>query len=198
MEVSSFRYCGELTREELISAHDKAIANASHLLAEAKVLFENDRYSRSYYLLCICNEELGKSLLILSSIADLIDEKIDWKKFWRIYRNHKVKRGILESMEAILAVAFGESASFNSIRDNLKAFEEFKMASLYSDIQSGVFAEPNELIKKDIAELMLSLSTKRFTFITSIPITNNMLETLSKEDIRKSRIARATRSKPLK
>ena len=75
-------------------------------LREAQILYDNERFSRAYFLLCICNKELGKSVMIASAIVDLVDGNIDWKKFWRRLRNHKDKTGTLEHMENIFILGF--------------------------------------------------------------------------------------------
>ena len=80
------RYKGSLTVEQLIIAHKKTKSNANSLYKEAQLLFENKMHARCYFLLCIANEELGKSIFVVSAIVDLIAEKIDWHKFWKKLR----------------------------------------------------------------------------------------------------------------
>ena len=49
------RYKGELTLEQLIEARNKIIDNAKSLYEEASLLYENQKYARAYFLLCIAN-----------------------------------------------------------------------------------------------------------------------------------------------
>ena len=95
------RYKGSLTVEQLIIAHKKTKSNANSLYKEAQLLFENKMHARCYFLLCIANEELGKSIFVVSAIVDLIAEKIDWHKFWKKLRNHKSKNRMIEFFENI-------------------------------------------------------------------------------------------------
>lgn len=87
--VSLARYNDSLTLEQLIVAHNKIKANAASLYNEAQLLFENEMYARSYFLLCIASEELGKSIIVISAIVDLMAEEINWRSFWKKLRNHK-------------------------------------------------------------------------------------------------------------
>ena len=96
------RYKGELTLEQLISARNKIIENAKALYEEATLLYENSKFARAYFLLCIANEELGKSLIVTSAVVGLITEKIDWHRFWKRLRNHKDKTKMIEHAENIL------------------------------------------------------------------------------------------------
>ena len=61
------RYKGELNREQMITARNKIINNAKSLYEEATILYNHDKYARAYYLLCIANEELGKSIMVTIS-----------------------------------------------------------------------------------------------------------------------------------
>ena len=69
------RYKGSLTVEQLIIAHKKTKSNATSLYKEAQLLFENKMYARCYFLLCIANEELGKSMFVSSD-----DNLTPWKE----------------------------------------------------------------------------------------------------------------------
>ena len=97
--MSLARYNDSLTLEQLIVAHNKIKANAASLYNEAQLLFENEMYARSYFLLCIASEELGKSIIVISAIVDLMAEEINWRSFWKKLRNHKDKTGTIEFFE---------------------------------------------------------------------------------------------------
>ena len=111
------RYKGSLTVEQLIIAHKKTKSNATSLYKEAQLLFENKMYARCYFLLCIANEELGKSIFVVSAIVDLIAGKIDWHKFWKKLRNHKSKTGMIEFFENMFATVYKGNIIKNLIMD---------------------------------------------------------------------------------
>lgn len=139
MEDMPARYRGPLTREQLIAASNKVMQNASNLLQEAKLLYENDRFSRSYFLLCICNEELGKLIMISSAIVDLVNNTFDWKRFWKHLRNHKDKTGTIEHIENLFISTDDNFTEPDKIQKLLPLLEELKMGSLYSDMFQNDF-----------------------------------------------------------
>lgn len=177
------RYKGELSREQLITARDKVIENAKNLFEEAQLLYTNERLSRAYFLFCICNEELGKSVMITSAIVELVNESIDWKKFWRRLRNHKDKTGTIEHLENIFISSDANFTEPNDIKKIIPELEEFKMASLYSDMFQNDFFVPDEIIPRYIVDSLLELTLKRIDFITSTVRSKDTLKNITKEDI---------------
>ena len=177
------RYKSALTREQLITALDKAIQNAQNLFSEAQILYNNERFSRTYFLLCICNEELGKYIMITSAIVELVNENIDWKKFWLRLRNHKDKTGTIEHVENIFISNDINFTNPNDIQKILPQLEEFKMASLYSDMFQNNFYEPDEIIPRHVVDSYLKLTSSRIAFISSIIKSRDILKSITKEDV---------------
>ena len=140
------RYKGSLTVEQLIIAHKKTKSNATSLYKEAQLLFENKMYARCYFLLCIANEELGKSIFVVSAIVDLIAGKIDWHKFWKKLRNHKSKTGMIEFFENMFVSSDDNLTPWKELEQRIPTLEELKMASLYSDMFQNDFFDPEEII----------------------------------------------------
>lgn len=177
------RYKGELTREQLITARDKVIENAKNLFQEAQLLYDNERLSRAYFLLCICDEELGKFIIITSAIVELVDESINWKKFWCRLRSHKDKTSIIEHMENIFISTSANFIAPDDIKKIIPKLEEFKMASLYSDMFQNDFFIPNEIIPCYIVGSLIELTSKRIDFISSTVKLKDTLKNITKEDI---------------
>ncbi|MCJ7507797.1 MAG: AbiV family abortive infection protein, partial [candidate division Zixibacteria bacterium] len=67
--------------------YNKAHNNAVELLKEAELLYDNKRYSRSYFLAFTGLEEISKSQLAADVYTGLITEN----KFNKRYLNHKKK-----------------------------------------------------------------------------------------------------------
>ena len=179
------RYKGELSLEQLILARNKIIENAKALYEEAMLLYENSKFARTYFLLCIANEELGKSLIVTSAIVDLIAEKIDWHKFWKRLRNHKDKTRMIEHAENIFVSSDENFTAPENIQKLIPVLEELKMASLYSDMFQNNFFEPNELVPQFMVAPYHRLTGNRLEFFSSFAASDETLRNVKKEDILK-------------
>lgn len=177
------RYKGSLTVEQLIIAHKKTKSNATSLYKKAQLLFENKMYARCYFLLCIANEELGKSIFVVSAIVDLIAGKIDWHKFWKKLRNHKSKTGMIEFFENMFVSSDDNLTPWKELEQRIPTLEELKMASLYSDMFQNDFFDPEEIITFNLAKSTLELTGHRIEFINTISPPDNILRLAKKEDI---------------
>ena len=177
------RYKGELSREQLIVARNKIIDNAKSLYEEASLLYENKKYARAYFLLCIANEELGKSIIVTSAIIDLIAETIDWNQFWKDFRNHKQKTRTIEHMENIFVSSDTNFTDPKEIQRLIPVLEEMKMASLYSDMLHTEFIVPNEFIPAFMVASLHKLTAKRLDFIISTSVSDEALQSITKEKI---------------
>lgn len=177
------RYKGSLTIEQLIVAHEKIKANANSLYKEAQLLFDNEMYARCHFLLCIANEELGKSIFVVSAIVNLVAENIDWNKFWKKLRNHKRKTGMIEYFENIFVSSDDNFTPWKEIEERIPIAEELKMASLYADMFQDDFFNPAELITFDLAKSALELTRDRIEFINAISPPDSTLRAVKKEDI---------------
>lgn len=182
--MSLARYNDSLTLEQLIVAHNKIKANAASLYNEAQLLFENEMYARSYFLLCIASEELGKSIIVISAIVDLMAEEINWRSFWKKLRNHKDKTGTIESFENAVVSSDDNFTPWRTVAEQISDFEEIKMASLYADIFQVDFFTPNEIISAEMTKAMLELVKHRLEFINSISPSDDTIRAVKKEDIR--------------
>jgi AbiV family abortive infection protein len=74
-----------------------ALENATELVAEAELLFQNGKFARTYTLAHLSSEELAKLPLLAAVGVDLVNgATIDWKKIDEKLRSHKVKlKGLL-------------------------------------------------------------------------------------------------------
>lgn len=175
------RYKGELDREQMIVARDKIVNNAKSLYEEANILYEHEKYARAFFLLCIANEELGKSVMVTSGVINLLGDNIDWKKFWKRIRNHEDKIGMIEHMENIFVSSDENFTDPQKIQDLLPTINEVKMMSLYSDMIQVDFYEPCEVVSKSMAEGFLKLTKNRIDFVTSIGVSDDTLRSIEKE-----------------
>ena len=181
--MSLARYNDSLTLEQLIVAHNKIKANAASLYNEAQLLFENEMYARSYFLLCIASEKLGKSIIVISAIVDLMAEEINWRSFWKKLRNHKDKTGTIEFFENAVVSSDDNFTPWRTVAEQISDFEEIKMASLYADIFQVDFFTPNEIISAEMTKAILELVKHRLEFINSISPSDDTIRAVKKEDI---------------
>ena len=150
---------------------------------KTKLLFENEMYARCHFLLCIVNEELGKSIFVVSAIVDLVVENIDWHKFWKKLRNHKSKTGMIEFMENIFVSSDDNFTPWKELEERIPTFEELKMASLYADMFQNDFFDPAEIITFDLVKSTLELTGHRIEFVNTISPPDSILRSVKKEDI---------------
>lgn len=177
------RYKGKLTLEQLILARSKTIENAKALYDEAMVLYENGMLARAYFLLCIANEEIGKSILILSAIVDVIAGTIKWSGFWKRLRNHKTKTGTIEHLENIFVSSDENFTEPKNIQQLIPILEEAKMSSLYSDMYQKDFYAPNEIVCAKLVEEYIKLTENRLEYLVSRFPSDETLRKIKKEDI---------------
>lgn len=177
------RYKGELSLEQMILAHKKIVENAKSLYEDATLLYKNKKFPRAYFLMCIANEELGKSIIVLSSIIDLILEDVDWHQFWKLLRNHKDKTSMIEYAENIFVSSEDNFMPPQIISKLIPTFEELKMASLYSDMFQENFFQPNEIIPEQLASSYLKLTGNRIKFFSSVALSDDTIKSIKRDDI---------------
>jgi AbiV family abortive infection protein len=74
-------------QQEFLTLYKASLKNASDLLSEAQLLFENHKYARAYALAFTALEEISKSQLA----ADVFTGLITNAEFDECFRNHRMK-----------------------------------------------------------------------------------------------------------
>ena len=177
------RYKKELTLDQLLCSREKIILNAKDLYEEALLLYDRKKYARSYFLLCIANEELGKMLIVTSAMIDLIEQTINWSKFWKQLRNHKFKTETIEQLENFFVNNEKHYQSPIKIAKMIPNLEELKMMSLYSDMYQVDFFTPSEIIDTKLVYHYLSLTKNRIDYFTIDLNLDSAIKKVKKEDI---------------
>jgi len=180
----------ELSPNSLYMARKKALQNALSLYEDANLLFENNRWPRSYFLCQIATEELGKYGIITTSGLWAVHGSLDWNHFRKRFTNHRDKTKHLLLFEELYLGNQSEDLfeDLNRKREaNLQ--EKTKMLSLYCDIhENGVVTTPEDLINKDLCEMSLNFLRNRLNLVSSfeneIACKINM-DKLTKEDVEK-------------
>ena len=168
MDKQFTRYIGELTRDQLRQFFNNTLSNASSLRDEAKLIFDSNMYSRAYFLLRICTEEIAKAYII--SLCPLMN-KIDWSIFWNVIRDHKFKTGFMYFVDNGLILNEQAEKLLEELDEILPEHEEHKMACLYNDVftydSKLLLMKPTNYIDRQLVESLLSQNNRRLHLITT-------------------------------
>jgi AbiV family abortive infection protein len=167
----------EISPAILYKARIKALQNAQSLYEDAKLLFDNNRWPRSFFLSQIATEELGKYGIITTSSVQAFRGSLNWNHFRKRFTNHKNKTKHFLLFEDLyhgnLTDDFFENFNENRAPDtrHSDSLEKIKMASLYCDMnKDGKVSLPENIITKDFCEITLTLLRKRLTLGLSTKI----------------------------
>jgi AbiV family abortive infection protein len=156
----------ELSLEQLTNGRLKALQNAIDLIGDAECLFKDGRWARSVFLSQIAIEELGKYLIIMGAIGNLITGQIEWGKFWRRFVNHREKTGNIFYFDAAIS-PFQEQQeilrNFEKADTDADEFLKEKLSSLYVDYRNNQFVLPMDVINEQIAKRAIE-NTKAVLF----------------------------------
>ncbi len=157
--------------EKLFAGREKALKNALELLEDSKVLFEAEKWARCFFIIQIATEELGKYGIIVTSTISAIHGSLDWKRFWKRFKDHKNKTRhilVLENFRRFLDDPLSELLNTEADIKYAEAQEYVKMQSLYCDVgDDGEFFAPSEIVTKRNCELSLQLLNNRVSLVTS-------------------------------
>ncbi|KUM52726.1 AbiV family abortive infection protein [Rheinheimera sp. EpRS3] len=140
------------------------IVNASELLRESEILFENKAFSRSYTLAHIAREEIAKCKILYAAGRRLASGiEIDWKLTIKRLRDHQSKLRQETVGNSILAAMLGDEESFENIIGGASALSDKrnqdKNNSLYVGISpDGKISLPNKVIDRDLSERNIQLA----------------------------------------
>lgn len=91
-----------ISLEQLIDGRKKAFQNACDLIRDAEILYEHQRWARFVFLASIAIEELGKYLMIIGAIGQVLKNQMNWKWFWKRFRGHTEKSGNILAFDVLL------------------------------------------------------------------------------------------------
>lgn len=179
----------KLKPEKLFEGRKKALQNAKELLEDAKILFKANRYARSFFLIQISTEELGKYGIMVTSSISAIHGSLNWKRFWKRFRDHKNKTEhllLFEDLNWFLNEKQKELFKTKENKEYSAIQEDTKMKSLYSDFFIEEFIIPSQIINKSLCETSLNLIENRIELVSSFEneiASKFNLENLRPEDI---------------
>lgn len=164
MSLNSFK--------EIQINYTKAFYNASELLEEARLLLDNKKYARSYFLCHIAIEELARCMMLTSAIMKFKIRALDAKKLLKRQTEHTDKIQLAYSVikklkdynsplseedRIEIVTSFITSNAKNIIDEKeINQFNGFKNASLYVDQYQNVTKAPSEVISIEKATDLVS------------------------------------------
>ena len=126
--------------EKLFSCRQKALKNALEIFEDAKILFEAKKWARCFFLIQIATEELGKYGIIVTSTISAIHGSLDWKRFWRRFKDHKNKTRhilVLENLRRFINDPLSELLNTEADIKYAESQEYVKLQSLYCDVDDN-------------------------------------------------------------
>lgn len=155
------QYKGKLTPSEASIGIRSALINAKDLLADAELLFINERYPRAYSLAVLAIEETGKVGIIRRIIN--ADETKELKRLWNNYRNH-VEKNRHWKFPNIVAEKNGKPRKDDLLemyKDNKygKELETAKQLAFYTDcINDNVWINPKNWVTREYAKGIIEIA----------------------------------------
>src|SRR5438132_11594040 len=161
--MSPRKYEGPLTHTMILKGFQNCIRNAQELCEEAELLLNNKRYARAYALTLISFEEIGKLLVLLGGAYHEPRDEVLWRKFWKRFRSHTLKRTRVSLMEMLSLSSTTAERTFLEMKTEPEA-ERLKQSALYVDYIDDNITCPSELWgerSRSLVEESLKLARNR-------------------------------------
>jgi len=145
---------------ELIEDSVRACANnALQLTNEAGKLLEQEAYSRSMFLALTAIEEMGKVIMLLSSIWHSQADAAFWRRFWKRFRTHGEKFGRMQMLIAVGPELFSEFQGFARLLGKharvVQLLRGNRELALYVDFnEEGDLVEPSRFTPQQAQEVV--------------------------------------------
>lgn len=147
----------------------KNLRNSQELIDEAEILFNNEKYARTYLLSHIAIEESSKCAMLLKLIAfNIWEEEIDIKNVRKRYSSHKEK---IKNFELLKILTDKKDYDLVDLDKQIDILNTSKNDSLYvSWSNENEFVLPSEVYDKKNAEEKLNVALNYVKLFTSISI----------------------------
>ncbi len=127
--------------------------NINSLVQEAKLLFENGFYARSFMISYTALEELGKRLIVADYINDIVSES----ELKRAFYNHEIKLAYLHNNANLIKNDTGSyDAEIVYDLDKYGKWLKERNKSLYVDFRENEIKSPIKEITKEYAQKILN------------------------------------------
>lgn len=167
-----------LTTKDINNIYIKILENANELYGEAELLIKHEKYSRAFFLLQICSEELAKIPMLSRVASDIMcDKKINYKMLDKRLRNHISKNKEILTFDKIIL-----DFDYDKIKEYSETFNDMKNCSLYTNICEDGYFKPSEFIMKQFVIHFHELVKIRLKFF------NNTIPEMDYEKLGKNEI----------
>lgn len=143
-----------ITLDSLAYAEIKTIQNANELVEEAKLLFENKKYSRTWALSHLAIEEISKTVVFLFAGVTICNGiELKWKELDRFLRSHQSKLKTYFMLNE-------EFNDFSGMIDNVNALNKLKNRSFYVDLIDDKMYKPSDFFDKGQAKIIINVAKR--------------------------------------
>lgn len=163
----------DLTIDQIEEGRVKVIGNSWSLLHDAIILFENEKYARTYTLAHLCIEELAKLPILVGVGTEIaLGYSVNWKQFNKRFRDHKSKINVHHYYDNVIFNSMGnEEDSYKQYEKDLhktSSLNHTKNHSLYVTEQNGSFLTPDEVITREEADKKLNEACKKYDYFEEL------------------------------
>ncbi|WP_197278913.1 AbiV family abortive infection protein [Lysinibacillus sp. ZYM-1] len=153
--------------------------NGFDLLVEAKLLYENERYTRAYTLAHLSFEELGKLPMINTYMYKVVHgSQYDVQHLMKRMRDHKEKIQVSHFTSDLFSNEDIDLTDNRKLNQYINEMNNMKNNSIYVGLNNGTISIPNDVVTKQKAEKMIEMSTMHATF-------HSHFSQLSEEELKK-------------
>ena len=154
------QYRGPLSASEIAEGINAARQNATRLVKDARLLFDNKSYTSAVALSILAIEEAGKQH-VLRGLAVARDEP-ELKEAWRDYRSHTKKNVLWPLIDAFVKGARRANdflPLFHPDAEHPFILDQLKQISFYTDcLSKGKWSVPKTIATKGAAESLLKIA----------------------------------------
>jgi len=159
-----------MKKNNYLNIYNQAHNNATDLLCEVKILFENKKYARSYFLAFTALEEISKSQFA-ADVFTGFSQEADFLKF---YKDHHKKIDGVEwahfdaNSDLYNIIYIGPDIDDTKKITSKKPLWEKRQNSLYVNINEQEIIVPAEQISKDDAEGIIHITETALSRIMEV------------------------------
>ncbi|WP_299122435.1 AbiV family abortive infection protein [uncultured Winogradskyella sp.] len=155
------QYNQKLTLKKAAEGILIAIENSKSLLADANLLYDNERYERATALAILAIEENGKPKILREILLE--DDQKKLKAKWQEYRRHTEKNNSWIVPELISKGArhlYEMQHLFDEKSPHRQELDYLKQLAFYTEAFSKCeWSNPKNVINKETAEYIISIAT---------------------------------------
>lgn len=160
-----------LSPDQVEIARVQILENATSLLQESSLLFENGFFARSYTLAHLASEEIVKIPMLVRAVLDeLAGIPYDWEKLERRLTSHvkKIDAGHFHDyLQTEVRADDSDVRDYEAALEKTTDLNADKNNSIYCGFLDGVPTTPLQHVSSSMAREMIEISARRIRWIES-------------------------------